>query len=534
MKNLKGWLSAKDKPLRRVLLGVVIAVVVAGVIWGTLTLVKTARRKAVNVYPVNSFSMTEYWGDSSETSGTVTTDKLQKVFISNTQNVKQIFVEEGQTVRKGDKLIAYDTTLSDLSLQRAQIAVDQAALAVTAAQAQLATLQKSNDLAALYKTKSDLKTKLQKAKDDYGDYNAGTLPALPCGDGSNLSPRYVDASGYLMASRTDVPNLSALKPLLGVSRDYYVVLVTVSDGRYIGYTGLHLMGDGAGGMGYETFEATELTPEGVKDTTLIKNIQRQLDSVEKLISSSLTPIELIKQENQLRQTITEKEVNVKLAKLDLQKKQKEVSNGIVYSEIDGTVKAVRDAKEAYTAGQPVVEVSGGGGYYITGTVSELALDTVSIGQTVQVNSWMNGATCEGEIVEIGEYPSSSNGWGGDGNNNVSWYPLKVFVSEEANLQEGDGVSMTYQSAGAADGGWYLQSMFIRSENGRSYVLVRGKDGRLEQRFLQTGRDLWGSYTQITGGDLTQDDFMAFPYGSDAVAGAQTKESTMDEFYMSAY
>ena len=97
---------------------------------------------------------------------------------------------------------------------------------------------------------------------------------------------------------------------------------------------------------------------------------------------------------------------------------------------------------------------------------------------------------------------------------MSYYPFKVFVSEDANLQAGDYVDMSYQKT-VSDGGssLYLQTMFIRSENGKSYVLLRGKDGRLEQRWVQTGRDLWGSYTQIRGG-LTVDDYVAFPYGRD--------------------
>ena len=76
---------------------------------------------------------------------------------------------------------------------------------------------------------------------------------------------------------------------------------------------------------------------------------------------------------------------------------------------------------------------------------------------------------------------------------------------------------------------YLESMFIRTDNGKSYVMARGEDGRLEQRWVQTGRDLWGSYTQIRGG-LTTDDYVAFPYGRDVGEGARTVEATADELY----
>lgn len=203
----------------------------------------------------------------------------------------------------------------------------------------------------------------------------------------------------------------------------------------------------------------------------------------------------------------------------------------MYSEIDGVVKVVRDAKEAFNNSEPVVEVSGGGGYYVTGTIGELDLGTVKIGDTVQISSWMTGASCEGKIVEISDFPTDNgSSWGGDSNSNVSYYPFKVFVSEDADLQAGDYVDMSYQKTVATDGpSLYLQTMFIRSENGKSYVLARGEDGKLEQRWIQTGRDLWGSYTQIRGG-LTVDDYVAFPYGRDVKPGAATVEATADQLY----
>ena len=65
----------------------------------------------------------------------------------------------------------------------------------------------------------------------------------------------------------------------------------------------------------------------------------------------------------------------------------------MYSQLDGVVKAVRTPTDAAANNEAVVEVSAGGGYYVTGTVSELQLDTVKVGQTVTISSRMNGSTC---------------------------------------------------------------------------------------------------------------------------------------------
>ena len=179
----------------------------------------------------------------------------------------------------------------------------------------------------------------------------------------------------------------------------------------------------------------------------------------------------------------------------------------------------------------MVELSGGGGYYVTGTLSEMDLGSVKIGDTVQISSWRTGVACEGEIVSIDDYPTQNGSNWGDGNSNVSYYPFKVFVSEDANLQANDYVEMQYQKSAEADSAdsLYLQSFLLRSENGKSYVMVRDENDKLEKRWVQTGRDLWGSYTQIRGG-LTLEDYVAFPYGRDVVEGAHTKEATADQLY----
>lgn len=267
-----------------------------------------------------------------------------------------------------------------------------------------------------------------------------------------------------------------------------------------------------------------------KDTTEIKAAREELAKIQKLLDESHTKEELQSLIATTEKSVYDYQRSVKQAQIELDKKKKELGDGTVYSEIDGVVKAVRDATEAYNNSEPVVEVSGGGGYYITGTLGELDLGTVKIGDTVQISSWMTGTNCEGQIVEISDFPTDNGSNWGDGNNNVSYYPFKVFVTEDANLQSGDYVDMSYQKTVADSGSsLYLQTMFIRSENGKSYVLLRGEDGRLEQRWVQTGRDLWGSYTQIRGG-LTVDDYVAFPYGRDVKPGAATVEATADQLY----
>ena len=102
------------------------------------------------------------------------------------------------------------------------------------------------------------------------------------------------------------------------------------------------------------------------------------------------------------------------------------------------------------------------------------------------------------------------------------------MEENADLQSGSYVSIVY-SAGSTENGIYLENPFLRTENGQSYVYVRGEDGNLEKRFVTTGKSLWGSYTEILSG-ITPEDFLAFPYGTEVKAGVPTVEADIYELY----
>ena len=233
------------------------------------------------------------------------------------------------------------------------------------------------------------------------------------------------------------------------------------------------------------------------------------------------------------------DLNFKLRKAQLEYDtiEYELSNGVVYSRIDGVVKTVRTAEDALAENKPLVLVSGGGGYYVQGLMGELDLATMKVGDTVTVQSWESGEQMTGTITEISDYPSdgSSYGWyWSNGNSNISKYPFKVFLDEDSALRENEYVNMTFTPGGTDSGsGFFLANPFVRQENGRSYVYVQGADGRLEKRYVTTGQSLWGSYVEIRGG-LTADDYIAFPYGKAVQEGAATREATVDELYNNSY
>lgn len=573
-KRTGGEKPRMSKKLKKGIIIAACAVGVCGAVWGGLTIARNAQRSDVKVYSVNDFCMTDYWGDTSNTSGMVTTDKIQKVFLSSSQTVNKVWVAEGDSVRKGDKLISYDSTLTQASVEQAKIDYDRQDESLTTAKNELEYLKKAKNKETLKQELDKLTAELDALKKKYDEdpdhpYN-GDAPVtegaikdykktmtVKGADGSDQTVNVLYYS-WLSTSRLNDSKVTEILTNLATLRadkdhpsvDTYVVLVQRYEDKVGGYvdntvglviTETYTAGDDTAVPAVPESRSVSFSvrsdlpefedTERKYDDAAIKRLQQKINLANMYLENSMEQKDLAKAIVDKAQEVKEKEVNQRLAKLSLDKKIKELGDGNVYAEFDGTVKAVRNADEAYNNSEAVIELSGGGGYYVTGTLSEMELGSVKVGDTVSISSWMTGAACEGTIVSIDDYPTTSGNSWGDGNRNVSYYPFKVFVEEDAALQANDYVDIQYQKAGTQEQGssLYLQSWFIRTDNGKSYVMARGEDGRLEQRWVQTGRDLWGSYTQIRGG-LTTDDYLAFPYGRDVVEGARTVEATPDELY----
>ena len=573
-KRTGGEKPRMSKKLKKGIIIAACAVGVCGAVWGGLTIARNAQRSDVKVYSVNDFCMTDYWGDTSTTSGMVTTDKIQKVFLSSSQTVNKVWVAEGDSVRKGDKLISYDSTLTQASVEQAKIDYDRQDESLTTAKNELEYLKKAKNKETLKQELDKLTAELDALKKKYDEdpdhpYN-GDAPVtegaikdykkamtVKGADGSDQTVNVLYYS-WLSTSRLNDSKVTEILTNLATLRadkdhpsvDTYVVLVQRYEDKVGGYvdntvglviTETYTAGDDTAVPAVPESRSVSFSvrsdlpefedTERKYDDAAIKKLQQKINLANMYLENSMEQKDLAKAIVDKAQEVKEKEVNLRLAKLSLDKKTKELGDGNVYAEFDGTVKAVRNADEAYNNSEAVIELSGGGGYYVTGTLSEMELGSVKVGDTVSISSWMTGAACEGTIVSIDDYPTTSGNSWGDGNRNVSYYPFKVFVEEDAGLQANDYVDIQYQKAGTQEQGssLYLQSWFIRTDNGKSYVMARNEDGRLEQRWVQTGRDLWGSYTQIRGG-LTTDDYVAFPYGRDVVEGARTVEAAADELY----
>ena len=261
------------------------------------------------------------------------------------------------------------------------------------------------------------------------------------------------------------------------------------------------------------------------------------DDVPSLSDSSIDPngyytakeIEEMRLEKQ--KEVRDETISYKMKVINLKEMKQEMAGDSVRSKVDGVVKTVRDPEAASDNSDAVIVVSGGGGYSVTVAVSELELPELSLNQGVEVSSFTDDSVgYRGYIDSIGDYPTSAGDSWSSGNPNVSYYPCTVNISDEAEFRDGDYVGVKYdRNAEGKSRSFYLEAMYVRSDSGGRYVYVRGEDGKLEKRYVVTGKSP-DTYTYEIRGGITPNDFIAFPYGSNVKEGAATEEATLDDLY----
>ncbi len=268
-------------------------------------------------------------------------------------------------------------------------------------------------------------------------------------------------------------------------------------------------------------EGTDDTDEGIETPSFVRTT---ID-----MNASYTAAEIAELRTEKQKEIRDLTITVKKAEINLRELKSELTDGTVRSKVDGIVKTVRDPEDAIKSGSAVVQVSGGGGYYINVSVGELDLDKVGSGQGATITSFDTGVQLSGNVDSISEYPVSSMDFWSSGNPNSSYYPCKIYLGDEAELREGDFVGVVWDSASQnSPKGLFIDSMFVRSESSGHYVYVRDENGKLRKKNVQVGIVTMDA-TQIRSG-LSKKDYIAFPYGDDCVDGANTEEATYDQLY----
>ncbi len=466
--------------------------------------------------------ISDYYDGMNQSDGMVSTDRIQVICLSGTQTVKEILVHEGQQVQKGDVLFTYDTTLSDIQLRRKELSVQQLQLDLVTAQQELAVINSYVPI-SYHPVETPEIQQPEEPEVEISDLELEGLDFLAySGKGdTSLTPKYC-----WLRSEAMVDELMMQALFQDHEGDSLFIIFQhteddSSEGAITEQFGLKIMRLGSAEEGdisyrFSFYDPAKVgQPEGPIDDGVDWN-------------SGFTAAEIHQMRLAQLERIEDLEFQIKMAEAEYRIMQKEADNGQAVAEFDGIVVGLLDPESALAFGEPLMKVSGGGGYYITGSVSELDLGTIELGQVVDIMSWDTGMSYEGTIVDIQQFPDESGNsyYYYGASQNVSYYPYTVFVDGSAMLQDGYWVSMSLRGAEGA-GGLYINNAFLLSEGASNYVYVRGEDGLLEKRKVQVGGLLWGEYSLITEG-LTAEDYVAFPYGKDIREGAPTAEGSWED------
>jgi len=464
----------------------------------------------VEVEPV-MYHYAMYSDDMSSFEGRVTAENLQSVYASNTQTVTEIFVGEGDEVKKGDPLLSYDTTLTEIQLERKRIAVQQAELDLKNAKDDLVWINNLKPYVPPPPTEPTVPNTepLEPVEE---------LPHYIGGEGTEEEPyRWLWADDL----RYDEDFIAGM---FGEGQtEIWLSLETREQNSMQGMVnnlwGLHVEREEDGKLKYSFF--TPVLPPDEEEETDPEPIW--IDD-----SSGYTAAEIARMRAEKQIEIRDLDVAYRIAQVEYERMKSEAENGVVYATVDGTVLTLNDPETAQMEGLPVILLSGGGCYHVQATIGEYDRTRYPIGTEVTVMSWMTGEMIVGTLESVGDTPTTGYYYG-NGNPNVSLYPATIAVDAQSGLQENEYVSVSFASAGTQDNALYLENMYIRTENGRSYVYKRGADGKLRKVWLETGAVLWGSFTAVYG-DLTADDWIAFPYGKGVREGAETVEAEEPVYY----
>lgn len=544
-------MSINKSTRKKLLLAGILTVLVVAFALGLWFFVQyQSNKKTVEVLPVTDPSVsTTYWGDTTYSSGMVTSESLQEIYPSSDKVISQIFVEAGQQVKAGDPLIQYDKTKLELDVEGKDIAVKQAGIELDKAQKELKKLQ--NTTAAT--PAPSLPPEVIPTPEPE--------PTIPPADVPVHSRLDADSKPYQGSGTSEDPYVFLCTEDCVMTREFLLLLLgqaeeepsqgesSEEEGLVSPFAAIFEVREGDSNYG-ELRYSFQLDGSHVEDDAQISqgipSGENTLESVADAFRSAPTQPEdtpasgdVGSQDNyndmgytkeqlddlitQQRQKIKDCELKVKQAQLDLEKSKLALNNSTVCSTIDGVVRTLTDADTATQTGQPFLVVSGQDQFLIRGSISENYLSDVHVGDSITAMSYENGMSYSATISEISTYPlDSSSGMSyGSGNSNSSEYEFTAIADNAEGLSNGMYLEITLNIPGSAStDALYLYTAYFREDDGGRYVMKAGLDNRLHKQYLQLGASIYGGqYYEVKDG-LTINDYIAFPYGSDVREGTR--------------
>ena len=468
----------KKKRIKIIIIAVLVVAVAAGSITGVVYY-----RNSKGLASVMSVSMISTTNDytSMTSEGMVCDDACQTINLKDGQKVTEVYVTKDQQVKAGDKLLAYDVTSLSLSVEMKQLEIQSLENQLASEKQKLDKLKNTKPVEKQPETpvtpepQPDTQPSAPEQKPDE-EHDVISDLSVAKGSGTEVDPyvftcteaSYV--SGELLNTLADKSAVARF--VIGDANAPDMELIVRGDrlGSYDDSEEIKLFLAGTITAGDASDDTEGSEPSGTKTGSATEQTaQTEADTAAE--EKTYTADELKDAIKEQTRSVADVDLQKRIAQADLKELQSELEDGVVYAKKDGIVTTVGDPANPPQDGTPFLQLSGASGLYISGTIGELDLDTVKIGQSVSAVNYMTGDTYEGTISEISNVPSDSVNYYGDSNPNSSFYEYTAYIENPQNLKKGDSLELTIDtSSEGSDSGLYIDKSYVRTENGQSYIV----------------------------------------------------------------
>jgi|GEM_PF-1906297 len=440
--------------------------------------------------------------------GIVTNDNAQSITLNSEKTIKNIYVKEGDTVKKGDKLFSYDSKdlENQLAAQKEVIASSQAQLDIKnkllSYYKGLQTVKPietiSNDIPG-FKTDINNKQESEKASNSNPENEEGSNSKPESREDSNTNPDIGEDSNTSPESLED----SNTSPEIGEGSNTSPEIVEGSNSNP------GIVEDSNIKPGNETNEGSD---SSIDDTKIDDSETDGISEEEKA--------ELIKNTTADIASLT-KDINS--AKVDVQSLQQQIDDCTIKALVDGKVAGISDPNTSVSSGTPFITISSETGIAIKGYIDEFSKNTIKSGSKISAKNYISDSTSKGTVTYVSDYPSTSSDVPESTIDNVSYYEFIAFLKDGSGFNPDDSVSITF-SKGKKPG--ILNRGYVRSDKKGTYCLVDRK-GHLKKVYVKTSPAKYDSNSVMILEGLKNSDLIAFPYSKTGYAGNKTTRKAQE-------
>lgn len=483
----------------------IISGIVLGLLVGTYFIAKLVRKgsNVAKVQMVSEIAVQDYGMDQENLIQANIYQTGKQSIQANLGTIQEVYVEEGQTVKKGDRLVRFDQSTLNVTLQQKELEIAKTKYNIEKYQRDMNYIESLPTLLASdLEEKEPITSYPELKKDEQQRYNY----IHSFDQAENAKDQHVGTLENPYVFKVIENGAVSSEFIQNVKKS---CAETLCHFRFI-------IGDGQNivSLDSEYFGKLESNTIDLYPISLFTDVElhQEVPPTPKGMTAQQKAVQLLGLTKELQ-----------LAKISVQKQQLEydaikdqIQDAIVYANNDGVIHHLQDLNNLNLS-QPLMEVEQGAGTALQGQISEYRLNTIAVDQEVFVQDMVNGKNYRGKIHSIDQLPLEN--YVAYDKQNVSMFGFIVYIDDVIS-NENTYFTISLQDPNEQTQKIYIQNMYIRYDGNQAYVM-KDDGGRLVRQNVEVGKSLYGYATEIVEG-LTMEDAIGFPYGEKGQPGTKTE------------